>query len=381
MGRRKSSFLLLACHSDEEITDYLQKMAERGWRLVSVRGNHFRFERKEYDGRRICSYSFLAKSHDTPAEIQLRKELPLLRKQGWDMIAISGPENIFDTRRHAFLYEEHPAESLPVSEKEEAARAGRKGRRKMISNLVISVLYLLFLLILFSVDIIRITSSGPYLAASFLFSVLLLICLFLSVRTVVSAVFSHKSHEAYIRKGEYRYLDHSTALIFAALLLFVAFLLCDSLYGNTGGGGERIETEDGNIVIYSDDIPISLSDLGLPAAGEIRTSIHRESRSPLASYSYSYEQYLGKGADGNSFISYTLYGSGIPFLRERAARQLFRSEPSYSAILSEAAGMDVYASGSSTEILACDGDSVLYVRSGHPLDGDMMKKLSLAVGP
>ena len=375
MGNRKSSFLLLTCHTDEEITDYLQKKAEGGWRLSSVRGNHFRFTRKEYDGRRLCAYSFLALTHETTTEQQLRTVLPQLRREGWDMIAISGPENIMDTRRHAFLYEENPAESYPPRMEDDVRRIRKKSRRRMISNLCISLIYLLLILALFSLDIVRISASTPYIAASFAFSALLFSCLFLSIRALMTRREDRKDHEAYIAKGLYRYLDYSTRMVFITLLLFISFLALDSLYGGAHRG-EKVDIGGSRITVYSDEVPLSLSDLGLMSGGEIRTSRLDESRSPVASYLYSYEQYLGEGADPRAYLSCTVYSSPFRFLRALAEKSIVRSALSASSFLSEAVGLETLVSESGREILIRGGDTVLSARAGTPIGQDAAIALS-----
>ncbi len=375
MRDRKTTFVLLTRHTDEELTDYIQKKAEQGWRLKSVKGNLFTFKRQKYDGKRLCSYSFLARTPDSPTEVQLRRELPFLRHSGWDTIAIGGPENIADTRRHAFLYEEHEASSLPASEEGEEAKALKRGKRKMRSNLVISLIYLAFFSILLSVDIIRLSSSLAYILSALLFSLLLFFSLFLSFRTLLSYKVEKKHHDKYIRKSEYRYLDYSTAFIFISLLIFILFLTFDFFYGDASRGGERIKMGDISIRVHSDEIPITLSDLGLPYGGEVRTSVHKQKRSPFASYSYSYEQYFGTDASSSSYISYTFYESGISFLRSMASRELIRSPLSLSEELSSSLGYDVFSSSAENELLIRLDEALFYVRTAEPLDDYQIKKL------
>lgn len=378
---RKSSFLLLTCHTDEEITDFLQKKAENGWWLASMRGNRFRFERREHDGRRLCSFSFQASSAETPTEVQLRQELPLLRREGWDMIAISGPEDIADTRRHAFLYEEHPAASVPKAEGHGNERARKKGRRKSVSNLIVSILYLAFISALFSLDAMRITSSDAYMVAFALFLILLCCSLALSIRAVISIIEDVKDHGRYIRKGLYRFIDHSTRMVFLSLIALVCFLAIDSLYGQSGRNGEKAEIGGEDVVLYSDDIPVTLASLGLDASGEARTAIFRESSSFMADYRYSYEQYLGEGASGDSYLSCTYYMSSSAFLRKLAERQLRNSQLTYEEGLSAYIGAEVLASASMRDFLIRDGDAVIYIRSGKALESRQLEAVAAAIAP
>lgn len=367
--KERKSFLLLTRHTDSEITDFLQRKAEKGWMLTSVKGNIFRFRREPYSGKRVCAYSFLSRTPETQTEIQLREELPYLRKNGWDMIAISGAENIADTRRHAFLYEEKKADDYPKTEPDVDKKSAKRGRRKIFSNLVLSLLYLAFISILFSFDIIRITSSPLYLIASCIFSVLLLLCIFLSIRALITLLERRKNQDGYIKKGLYRYLDYSTLLIFATLLLFVIFLSFDYLYGDLSRGGEKTKIGNTTVVLYNDDIPITLSELGFDANGEYETRKKEESKSILSSYLYSYEQHLGEGASADSFLSYTIYESRFKSLRTLARNELINSNLYSLSDKAHSLSVDSYKqSENGREILIEDEDTILYIRAGKALD-------------
>lgn len=374
--KEKKAFLLLTRHTDSEITDFLQKKAESGWMLSSMKGNIFRFKRESYKGKRVCAYSYLSRTPEVQTELQLRQELPHLRKIGWDMICISGAENIADTRRHAFLYEEKKADERPETEPDVERKAERRGRRKVFSNLLLSLLYLAFISILFSFDIIRITSSTLYLISSFVFSILLLFCIFLSIRTLIALVEKRKNKEKYIREGKYRYLDYSTLAIFLTLLLFVAFLAFDYLYGDLSRGGEKTMIGNTRVVLYSDDIPITMYSLGFDVSGEHETRKKEESSSGIASYLYSYEQYLGDGAKTTDYLSYTIYKSKSVLLRRVAKKELVNSNLHSIDENAEILTVDSYQqSKNGLEIMIEKDNAILYIRSGNIMDIDKIRKI------
>ncbi len=360
--RRKTSFLLLTRHTDDEITDFLQRNAENGWRFVSSRGNSFRFIRKDYDGRRLASFSFVATDPGIPTENQLRQELPRLRKQGWDVISLTGPEDIADTKRHAFLYEEHPSDSVPSSD-EDDHRVRRKALRKMISNLLVSVFYALFLAYLFFEEGMRITSSAGYLFASSAFALLFALSLFLSIRALLSTGERKRRYQEYIRRQRYRDIDRSTLLITVTLLALIILLLADSLYGKPDRG-EQVMIGGYETAIYSQDIPVTLADLGIEAIGEYRTTIHQEQKSFIASYGNSYEQYLGEGADPASYLGYAVYESDSRLLLSMAEDQFRRQ-----------------STGKGWEAIIPGQSYVLRIRSGFALDENQIETIKAAVSP
>ena len=47
--RKKTKFILLTRHTDEELTHFLQREAENGWWLIKNNGNRFTFVEKKYE--------------------------------------------------------------------------------------------------------------------------------------------------------------------------------------------------------------------------------------------------------------------------------------------------------------------------------------------
>ena len=154
--KRKVGFILLKCHDDRELTNYLQRNAEAGWWLSCVKGNRFFFIRRPYEGRRIISYTFSSKEPETATEIQLSRYLPELRRRGWDTVCLGGPENLVDNRRHAFLYEEKRGAEIPECLDIENSYANRLKSRKVISNLLLCILLEIFLIAALNFDLMRI---------------------------------------------------------------------------------------------------------------------------------------------------------------------------------------------------------------------------------
>ena len=138
--KKRNRFILLTRHTDQELTHFLQKEAEKGWWLEKNSGNRFTFVEKNCEGKKICAYTFFSRGPESSTEVQLGRELPYLRKKGWDQICVSKVENIFDSRRHAFLYMEKPTSFFPITEEDEIRKAEKRGWRKALSNLLLSLI-------------------------------------------------------------------------------------------------------------------------------------------------------------------------------------------------------------------------------------------------
>ena len=386
--KTKTGFLLLTKHSDEEITDYLQRNAEDGWWLRRAKGNRFVFERRPYAGKRICAYTFLSRDPDSPTEVQLRHELPILRKQGWDTICIGGPENIADTKRHAFLYEEHPCTPLqsddtsgtasqpsqcvqiPKSDSSVSAKSRGRGFRKAMSNLVLCLLYASCLAFVLGNDLLRVISNNLYLAFTCLLALALAGCLVLSVLAFVSRckVIAKKDDSGEIANKGYRFLDHAARATAAMLVFMVAFLVFDSIWGNTSSVGTRTQIGNEKVILYNDQVPVTLEDLGADTTGAYRSTRHVSSRGSLATYDYCYDQNLGNESGTLSFVSYTAFDVPSAFLRRIVTHQSMSYDGRIDSTMAQELDIDmVFVSRSGKQALVTKGTKTIAIRSGFDL--------------
>lgn len=357
--------VLLTRHTDEELTSFLQSEAEKGWWLEKNRGNKFYFRRQDYDGRRVLSYTFSSRGPESSTETQLRRELPIIRKTGWDTLCLGGPENVFDSRRHAFLYEEKKGSTPPQLDEDETKKAKKRERNKIISNLVLLALYSVFFIFLFASSLIKVVSDNIYIFFLSLLSILFLVSLGFAIRSFVFLL--NRKHD---KKG-FRSLDRATYLIFIALLALLCFLLFDTLWGNNDSKGQRINVGKEEIVIYSDDIPITLEDLNMSTEGEYRTKKRTNSKSILSSYSYSYDQSFGGEYSGLSFISYTIFSSPFASLRSAIKKQEFPYKT--IADVEKAAKLNVDSiTRVGNEYMIEKGNSVIFFKSSEPVKIEMI---------
>lgn len=385
--KTKTGFLLLTRHSDEEITDYLQRNAEDGWWLRRAKGNRFVFERRPYAGKRICAYTFLSRDPDSPTEVQLRHELPILRKQGWDTICIGGPENIADTKRHAFLYEEHPCSQhgnvtcgttthasqctqIPKADPYVSSKSRGRGFRKALSNLVLCLLYVSCLAFVLGNDLLRVISNNLYLAFTCLLALALAGCLVLSVLAFVSRckVIAKKDDSGEIANNGYRFLDHAARATAAMLVFMVAFLVFDSIWGNTSSVGTRTQIGNEKVVLYNDQVPVTLEDLGADTTGAYRSTRHVSSSGALATYDYCYDQNLGNESGTLSFVSYTAFDVPSAFLRSIVTHQSMSYDGRIDSTMAQKLDVDmVFVSRSGKQALVTKGTKTIAIRSGFDL--------------
>lgn len=375
--KKKTKFILLTRHTDEELTHFLQKEAENGWWLIKNNGNRFTFQKKNYEGKRICAYTFFSRGPESSTEVQLGRELPYLRKKGWDQIGVSKAENIVDSRRHAFLYEEKPTSFFPITEDDEIKKAEKRSGRKAISNLVLNILYLVAAILILFFDKIRILTSLSYLFSYFTFLVLLFVSIVLSVKAFIWALKCRKNRKRETDKGSYRFLDYST--LSTSLMLFFLFivLVISSIWGNGGSKGERVNISGSSIVLYSDEVPISLETLGFEPKGAYRTTKKEERHSPFAEYIHVYDQSFGGEEIGLEYLSYSLFSSPYSFIRNIVETEMFGEAAIEDGALARNIGVEsVERSITTGKILIKGKDSILTVSSTKNMDEEDLFSLS-----
>ncbi len=376
--KRKVGFILLKCHDDSELTNYLQRKAEEGWWLSCVKGNRFIFERRAYEGRRICSYTFSSREPEIPTEIQLSRYLPQLRKNGWDTICFSGPENLVDNRRHVFLYEEKKGSPMPKCLDVEDEYALKCRKRKVFSNLLLCLLFELFIFIAIRSDLIRIVSSSSYLLFTLLFLISITACLCLSILSLAVHLKDKKERGSALRSGQYRFIDHSTRLISVIIIVAILLMVIDGIWGGSASRGERVRIGEREIRVYSDELPLKLEELGIENKGSYRSKRLVESKSFIgASYVHCYDEMLGTEGPEVYLISYTIFRSPSRSLRNAVERELvdFRSTEDHK--LANELGVDRALVSSRAKLLV-KGNDLLLVKSGFELSKDqlsVMRKL------
>lgn len=360
MGKKEcKKFYQVTKHTDNEITLFLQKNREEGLALKKVTGNTFIFEKKPYDGRKVCALTLYRKGHDVSTELQVREELVYLRSKGWDTLAIGKPETLSDSRRHVYLIEEIVGSEIPKQDEKNEKKAERRGRRKALSNLVLSILLLFVTYFLFSHSIVKVVSSNFYIFSAVILTLFLLFSFILNLLSFFERV---------LMLTKKSYLDISTRVTFFFLLALFSFLLIDSFLGEAKSS-ERVKIGSSTYKLYSDDIPLSLEDLGGNTKGKYRTTIKRENKSFLAEYNTYFDESFGleegetiydnARVEDISYVSYSIFSSPYNWLRKRAEKELYSQD-----------------SKANNETILNKGDSFIVVKSGFPLKEDAIKKIS-----
>jgi hypothetical protein len=357
----KTAFMLLSRHTDQELSLFLQAEAEKGWRLTECKGNKFLFTYRPYDGRKVCAYSFSSHGPESSTESQLRHELVSLRRQGWDMLCIGPVEDIADSRRHAFLYEEIPGSPMPAAEAYEENRARKRGLRKKISNAMLCLSYIAAFILLLASDLVRIVSSNVYILFSLAF--LAMACISLAHCIL-----------AFTRKGS-RFLDSSTRLIFFSLVAFALLLAVDTLWLEDGSRGRQVQINGQTVRVYDDLSPITLESLGMKASGALRSTRYQSSSSLLASYEHIYDQSIS--ATDPCYISITMFRASWAPLFSIAQSQLAGRISVMDEDLSARLGLEVSFSADMREAILQSGRAVCTFSSLDPIT---VEQLSIMAG-
>ena len=366
--RKKTKFILLTRHTDEELTHFLQKEAEKGWWLIKNNGNRFTFVEKPYEGKRICAYTFFSRGPESSTEVQLGRELPYLRKKGWDQIGVSKAENIVDSRRHAFLYEEKPTSFFPLTEDDEIKKAEKRSGRKAISNLILNALYLVAAILLLFFDKINLITSLSYLFSYLAFLMLLTFSIVLSIKAFIWALRCRKNRKRETEKGNYRSLDYSTLSTSMMLFFLLIVLIISSIWGNGGSKGERVNINGTSVVLYSDEVPVSLETIGVEPKGAYRTQKKEERKSPLGEYIHVYDQSFGGEETGLEYLSYSLFYSPYSVIRSIVENEIFGEAAILDNGLSKDLGVEsVEISTVSGKLLIKGKDSLLTISSSKVL--------------
>lgn len=364
---------LIKYHTDAEITAFLQKNAQEGYCLTGVKGNDFNFEKRTFDGRRLCALTLYRTGSEFSTELQIREKLTEIRKNGWDCICIGKPENLKDSRRHVYLIEEKNGSFLPVSDERSEKRPQIRGKFKSISNLLLCALYVSALVFLFSTSLIKVVTNNLYIVFAAVFTLLLTVCGVLCLAAFINCFFIGKKN---------RILDISTQITAYALILFALFLAADSFLHDRGKS-ERIKIGTSVYHLYSDDIPVRLENLGADTSGKYRTSRYISSESFVAGEIYCFDESFGvqEGSTvydnsqktGVSFISYTVFTSKSAFLRDTVASQVIPHSSVRRPDMEKSLGADLVFESQTGAYSVCCGNSILIIKSGFALTADSLR--------
>ena len=301
-------FILLTQHTDKELTLILQDSEDKGLRLCSVKGNFFKFRNNTEELGKVCCTSFFPPQLEVPVASQVAEECVNLREKGWDTLCISGPETVFDSKRHIFLIKEKDNARDIVPDEKSEKQVKKRAKRKAFSSLAICILYLAVLALLFKFDLINIASDNLYLFFS-LFSIPAVV--FAIIRCSVAL------REQFRKEPEnLRILDKSTATVMILLLIFALFLFADAIWNN-------------NKINDIDSIPVCLEDFGIDTSGLKRIKKFTRSSSFICSYTHFFDEVLDKDADSDDvkYLSCSIFSSDCTFINKKVLKQLAKQNP------------------------------------------------------
>ena len=233
MPETKTDFMLLAVHTDREFTYWLNRHAEEDWWLKENKGNTFVFIKRPYTGKRICSYTVSSPALGVSAEDVFYERQDELRKNGWNLLVMGMPESFTDKTRHAFLVEapreDRPRPEIPLSDPEGQTALLRAALQQAVSPLALCLLYAV-LLIYLTVFRPALLFSGVlgtvFLAAT---AVVLLPCLYFSVRAAALYAKAVRDPETDSSAGNFLCLDRAVILSSVMLGILAAYLILDFL--------------------------------------------------------------------------------------------------------------------------------------------------------
>lgn len=372
-------FFMIKFHTDQEITSFLQENANAGLALVKVVGNRFYFEKRPYDGMRVCALSLYRFGDEFSTEIQVREKLATIRKTGWDCVEIGKQETLKDVRRHVYLKEEVNGSEIPVADQRSEARARLRGKFKSLSNLLLCAVLVTFLAFVFGNSLVKVLSNNLYIAFTALASLLIATCCVLSAISFADRFFIRK--KAFCLDVATRFISWS--LVFAAL-----FLAFDTLTQDKSSS-ERVKIGSSVYNLYSDSIPLKLEDMGADTTLPYRTTRHSESESFLASYSYNFDECFGvkegetvydlASVSDVKVVSYTIFESRYSSIRSVAGAQLVPDICIRQPELEKVLQVDEVYMSKENDYVICNKDRILTVKSGFVLDNPALVKLAALI--
>ena len=225
-----------------------------------------------------------------------------------------------------------------------------------------------FTIILLFFDKINLLTSLSYLSSYLLFLILLAISIVLSIKAFMWALRCRKNRKEETEKGNYRSLDYSTLSTSIMLFFLLVVLIISSIWGNGGSKGERVNINGTSVVLYSDEVPVSLETIGIDAKGAYRTQKKEDRKSPFAEYIHVYDQSFGGEETGLEYLSYSLFYSPYSFVRSIVENEIFGEAAVSDNDLSAKLGVEsVEVSTVSGKLLIKGKDSLLTLSSSKVL--------------
>lgn len=372
-------FFMIKYHTDEEITAFLQENANSGLALVKVSGNRFYFEKRPYDGMRVCALSLYRFGDEFSTEIQVREKLTAIRKTGWDCVEIGKQETLKDVRRHVYLKEEVKGSDLPSADSRSEARARLRGKFKSLSNLILCAVLGTFIAFVFGNSLVKVLSDNLYIVFTALASLLVGACCVLSVISFADRFF--------IRKKAFL-LDIATRFISCSLVFAALFLAFDTITQEKSSS-ERVKIGSSVYNLFSDSIPLRLEDIGADTSLPYRTTKHSQSKSFLSSYSYNFDECFGvkEGAtvydqasvSDVTVLSYTIFESKYSSIRSAAGAQLVPDICLRQPELEKKLDVDEVYMSRENDYVICNKDKIITIKSGFELSNSALEKLALLI--
>ncbi len=311
-------FILLLNHDDISLSAYLQYCLECGEHFIKASGNIFTFKKAGPSAERIGVVTYVNDDPDLKMKLQLEDYVYLMKKRGWQVISTGAPEDIFDSKRHVFLKTDQADLPLPNISQVLVKKANDHEVHSCIRCFAMLFLLLGFDIFLLNHDLDIFLSSSHILVPGVIAVVFWILSLVWNIRGGIAI-----KRKTQCDNGFRYYLAVDKAVLFCLLSVFCLFaaLLADLwLFPDnskiTVFGEQRIN-------IYQDDLPLTLEDLSIPAAGLFRSSRMTERNGFVMKSFYCMDQSF---SDANtvkdlSFISYAVYQSNWQIGLYSVARQ------------------------------------------------------------
>ena len=299
-------FILLLNHDDASLSAYLEECLRRGEQFVKASGNIFTFKKVPPSNDRIRVVTYVNEDPDLKMKFQMEDYSALMKKRGWKVLFIGGPEDIFDSKRHVFLQTDRTDIHEPVTDPELGKKANKRETRSLIRSLALLLLLLGFAVFFLGHDPDIFLSSNhilfPGIVSFLLWIVSLVYCIKgAALKNRFSSVRSFSDFLSVDKAVLYSML--SVAALCAALL-FDLFLYPDT--------GKFILQGDNRIKVWEDALPLTMNDLSIPRNGICHSSRFSERNGLVMQSRYASEQSFNSpdSTDKLSLLSYSVFKSG-----------------------------------------------------------------------
>lgn len=299
-------FILLLNHDDISLSAYLQHCLAKGEQFVKASSNIFTFRKTDPSDERTAVVTYVNEDPDLKMKFQMEDYSALMRKRGWKVLHVGGPEDIFDSKRHVFLQTDRTDIPEPVTD----PALGVKARRREMWSLIRCVTMLL-LLTGFAIFFLG-HDPDIFLSSNHIFFP----CTVAAVLGVISLVFCVMGGLTILRKaqcadGFRHFLCVDKAVLFCMLSVFglVAALALDLIF--YPDAGRTVVSGDQRMTVYRDDVPLRLEDLSIPVEGAYRSSRLTERNGLIMSGLYASDLSLSgsAGTEDSSMIFYSVFRS------------------------------------------------------------------------